>query len=54
MGKLNKGWKSNPNYKPKYSLSIKYLKRIMTKAELKDLIARYMKAKGDEYGFGGK
>lgn len=37
------------HYKPKYSLSIFYLEKIMTKRELNDLIARYVQAKKDNW-----
>jgi len=48
--KISKGWKGNPNYKPKYSLSIRYLREILTKEELKDLMDKYVKAKLHFYG----
>lgn len=33
------------DYTPKYSLSIVYLKKILTKEELRDLLRRYVEAK---------
>lgn len=50
MAKISRGWKSNPNYKPKYSLSIKYIKKIMSKRELDNLMSKYIKAKLNHYG----
>lgn len=39
-----------PDYTPKYSLSIKYLKLIMTKQELKTLLAKYVEVKVSTWG----
>ncbi len=38
------------DYEPKYSLSIVYLKQIMTKQEFNSLIKKYIKAKVDTWG----
>ncbi len=38
------------HYKPKYSLSIYYLKQVMTKSELDALIEKYVKAKVANWG----
>lgn len=37
--------KTPPNYRPKYSLSIYYLKQIMSKRELNSLITAYVEIK---------
>lgn len=37
--------KMSKDYVPKYSLSIFYLEKIMTKTELKALLKRYVEAK---------
>lgn len=42
---MKKNWKANPHYKPKFSLSIKYLKKILTKKELDDIMEKYIEAK---------
>lgn len=42
--------KRTQDYKPKYSLSIKYLKKILTKDELKDLMKKYVEAKKANWG----
>ena len=43
------------NYKPKYSLSIKYLKMIMSNKEYTTLYKKYIEKKVEYWGkFGGK
>lgn len=38
------------NYTPKYSLSIAYLKQIMTRQEFKALMAKYIAVKMENWG----
>ncbi len=38
------------NYKPKYSLSIKYLRMIMSASELRTLVNKYVEAKVANWG----
>ena len=38
------------NYKPKFSLSIKYLEMFLSKKELKDLLDRYVEVKVANWG----
>lgn len=37
------------SYKPKYSLSLYYLKKIMSKKELDELLKKYVKAKVENW-----